>query len=221
MGDMFAVGACDCNCISTNYSVTCNGCHAALDNYAVSIYNTSGGTLLYSLTTSNTGVISLPSGTYWIQSPDGFFYGPSFTVSGTIPVTLTAASGYVCLPTCNLPLSTSTTLTFSANTTYGAMSAPATYTASIPAIFGGGSGWYTGSFAGPVSYFNTSTIWAATWNISTNILEVSQCSPGGCTSLVFSCGGAASITCSPLHISAPKTSTACVDDGFTYVYLDI
>jgi hypothetical protein len=93
------IGACGC---IVNVSMLCKGCNgAALVTYAVQIYNTSGGTLLYSLTTDSSGHISLPTGTYWIQSADGLFAGPSFTVSTPSSITLTAATNYVCNSCCS------------------------------------------------------------------------------------------------------------------------
>ena len=104
--DVFAIGetGCDCTC-GASVSMLCSGCNSAsLVTYAVQIYNTSGGTLLYSLTTDSTGHISLPTGTYWIQSADGFFAGPSFTVSTPATITLTVATGAVCVSCCPMAI---------------------------------------------------------------------------------------------------------------------
>jgi len=101
-GVMQAPGGCNCE----GYSILCYGCNnGALDNYAIDVYDTSGGTLLFSLTTDSTGHISLRAGTYWLQSHDGRYAGPSITVSSNATVTLTPASGYACIVGCPFPIS--------------------------------------------------------------------------------------------------------------------
>ncbi len=102
---MFDIGA--CNCTSTD-TFQVRGCNSSiLDNYDVVVYDHSGWTLLYSLTTSGTGTLSLAPGTYWFQSHDGRFYGPSVAISGsTSHITLTPASTYFCIAECGLPVST-------------------------------------------------------------------------------------------------------------------
>ena len=143
--DAWDIGACGCG-----FSITCKGCNStALVTYAVDIYNTSGGTLLYSLTTDSSGHISLPGGTYWIQSADGFFAGPSFTVRAPASITLTAATNYVCATSCCALLPIPRTL--SITDTIG------TYTA---------------------TWSNISSSWETGLGVSNNVSPVASCTGG-------------------------------------------
>jgi hypothetical protein len=105
MGDMFAVGGCDCNCNATSNPITCKGCNSlVLVSVAIQVWDHSGGTLLSTLTTNSSGIINVASGTYWMIPADGRFVGQNVTVSTSGSVTFSAASGYVCISSCAIPV---------------------------------------------------------------------------------------------------------------------
>ena len=114
MGDMFAVGGCDCTCDSS--SCTVSFCVTAagginISGATVSIYNNSGlGTLIGSCTTIGSGCCTInvgASGTYWaVVSATGYTsFAGSETVAcnGTTTFSLTNTSstcaGCISIPT--------------------------------------------------------------------------------------------------------------------------
>ena len=114
MGDMFAVGGCDCNCNSGTCSQTFNvtGCGAALSGATVTINVSSGGTQLATGTTNGSGQVTLSwtgSCTVWVSiAKTGYTsYGQvdPLTSGGTTNVTLVIASGYGCCQ-CAIPTTT-------------------------------------------------------------------------------------------------------------------
>ncbi len=106
MGDMFAVGGCDCTCAPTGVTVTCKGCSSILFTTGQSIqtWNHSGGTLLATYTTNSSGQVSIPAGTYWIIPANGRFVGQNVTLTTAVTLTFAAATGYVCSTTGGCPL---------------------------------------------------------------------------------------------------------------------
>lgn len=105
MGDMFAVGGCDCTCPGA--SVTCKGCNGLLlTSYSIQQWTSSGGSLVATLTTNGSGVINVPTGTWWLIPASGRFAGQSVTVpSGGTTVSFSPATNYYCIAGCAIPVS--------------------------------------------------------------------------------------------------------------------
>ncbi len=103
-----------CNCLSSGNALTLYGCSGLLfpSGYVIDVYNHSGGTLLYTLTTNSSGVIFLPTGTYYIIPADDRFNGANITITGTQSYTFaTASTNYICMACCAIPLARTMTFT--------------------------------------------------------------------------------------------------------------
>lgn len=109
-----------CCVVNGNVAVTVLGCNSlALSGATVTI--TQGGTTVDTWTTNSTGQrpggsASLPTGSYSYSVAKGRFTTAtgSFTLTtsgSTFTVTLTAASGYICVPFCADPVKTALTFT--------------------------------------------------------------------------------------------------------------
>jgi hypothetical protein len=108
--DTWDIGACGCN---PGIVVTVWGCFDPLGSYSISLYTSSGGSLVGNYTTDSGGVATLPQGTFWVTSSDGRFAGSSTIYSYPCDITLVPASGYHCLSgtICNLPVADTLTYT--------------------------------------------------------------------------------------------------------------
>lgn len=103
MGDMFAVGGCDCTCNTpSGQTVTLKGCNSFpfTAGQSINVCTASGCATPISgspFTTNSSGQISVPTGSHWFIPADGRFTGQTYTVTtGTNTLTFTAATGYVC-----------------------------------------------------------------------------------------------------------------------------
>ncbi len=117
--DIFAVGETGCSCTCSS-SVTCGtieviGCGSlGVPNATVSIYTSSGGSLLASGTTNSSGIVSLTwsgSCTVWVTASEATgrltSYAATRTLgSGTNVITLSNADNslYACMNCCAIPL---------------------------------------------------------------------------------------------------------------------
>ena len=139
-----AVGGCQCGS-TAGANVQFLGCGSStLNGYQIDVYASSGGAFLFSVTTGGTGTAYVAPGTYWFQSHDGFFNGPTATIpsSGLTPVTMAPASGYSCCNNvCVVPLpntlyftsqsGNTCTMTKSGSTYTGTFTVPETILATI------------------------------------------------------------------------------------------
>jgi hypothetical protein len=112
------LGACGCPGTPQSQSFTVKGCNAIVyPGVTVSVYDTSGGTLLQSGTTDGSGNVTLAwtgAAATWVEvtGMSGRFnaFGVAITVNPQT-LQLTAATGYVCFPSCLIPLPTTLQLT--------------------------------------------------------------------------------------------------------------
>ncbi len=113
MGDMFAVGGCDCTCNATsNQTVTLQGCNsfAFTAGQSIDVCTASGCATPITgspFTTNSSGQISVPTGSHWFIPANGRFSGALYTVTtGTNTITFTAATGYICCANLWFPIPT-------------------------------------------------------------------------------------------------------------------
>lgn len=117
------VGGCGCN-VTCSQTFTVLGCNSlGVAGVTVAVYTASGGTLLASGATDATGHVTLSwagaGGAYWVTITGGLSgrfvaYAQSMTMTcgHTTTITLTAASGYTCIPTCAVPLKNTIVATY-------------------------------------------------------------------------------------------------------------
>ena len=215
---MFDVGnSTPCNCAGApTYPVTIRGCNSALlTGYAIDVYNHSGGSLLYSLTTNGSGVILLPVGTFWVQGHDGRMAGANVTVTtGGGAATLSAATGYYCIGCCPVAFPATLTLTdsytgFSGNIVWNA---PDSQWESAPWAYGyPGCG---GCAAKSVNLTFTLRTAGASCVSETELGLVGSCPDNA--GVFQDVGGVAMcipISCSPVNLSATRAGFFMFGDG--------
>jgi hypothetical protein len=105
----FKQGNPGCPCCECNWTFTITGCNGTVQS-GVTVNLRQSGSLIGTGTTNGSGVavISVPAGTYDVQVVGtGYATNTSsraHTCGQSTSIILTAATGYVCIPACNVPV---------------------------------------------------------------------------------------------------------------------
>lgn len=213
-----------CNCPSSTFAQTFKvfGCNSlAYQGVTVSVYTSSGGSLLASGATSSSGQVALSwsgGGNVYVtvtgQSTRFQAFGQSYALAtgGTTTIVLAVASGYVCLPGCLLPVATTIHLSASSG---------ATATVTYNGTYWTGPGTYTYAGCGSAGCGCAGASLTVRWywyGASTGLITLYGYVSGDCpaagtsgTFVQLAGGGSVAVTCPPSFQAA--TTVALADES--------